>query len=369
VERGLLRGVAILRTVALALTIGVVASERHLLVHPVVAWLLLCLATVLTAVTLWCSIVRPEALVSVALVSVELVLGATLLLADGYVFRTGHVGSNQGGLIGSWPIAGVLTAGIAFGPWAGLSAGAGLGVAHLLAAPINGVSLASLSSTEVLGYVSSFVLYCITGLAAGYAVRLARAYDDTMAFSRAREEMARVVHDGVLQTLALIPRRTSDPELIRLAREQDRELRRFFLDAPSTLAATARASRRSGRLTPTELDSRLRTAAARHLDVLVPEDAPTLDARRGDALVGACSEALANVAKHAAAHRVTVFVEPLGRTAVFCSVKDDGTGFDTAAATTGMGIRTSIASRIEGVGGRVELVSQPGHGTEVRLWV
>lgn len=371
----MLRGVAIVRTVALVLTVGVVASERNLLTRPTVAWSLLVLAAVLTGVTMWLSIKRPETLLSGGLVAAEILLGAALLLADGFVFHAGHVGSNEGGLAGSWPIAGALTAGIAFGPWIGLLGGAILGTAHVLAAPVNGVSLGSLDSSQLLAFVSSFVLFAIIGVAAGFAVRLVRSYDDTMAFTRAREEMARVVHDGVLQTLALIPRRSDDAELIRLAREQDRELRRFFLDAPSTLTPGLRTTRRSGRITRVDLELRIREAASRHIaadvhvDVLVAEDTPSLSARRGEALLGACSEALANIAKHTHAARVTIFVEPIGRTAIFCSIKDNGEGFNQREVDEGLGIRSSIKGRVHDAGGRVEVSSSPGNGTEVRLWV
>ena len=53
----------------------------------------------------------------------------------------------------------------------------------------------------------------------------------------------------------------------------------------------------------------------------------------------------------------------------FCSVKDDGRGFDPSIVPEGMGLSRSIRGRIEEVGGRVELVAQVGAGTEVRLWV
>jgi signal transduction histidine kinase len=370
----LLRGTAILRSVALLLAVSVIASEEHSLSQPVAAWTLLAGAALVTAVTLWLSIVNPDALLSTSLVAVELALAAGLLLADGLVFHSGHVGSSQGGLAGSWPVAVLLTVGIAFGPWAGLAGGVSLGLAHLLSAPLNGVSLGALGSSRLLGFVSSFVLYAIYGVAAGYAVRIVRTYDDTISRTRARDEMAQVLHDGVLQTLAIIQRRSDDLELVQLARDQDRELRRFFLAAPDQ-TRTSRGSRRTPRVTRGELESQLRAAGERHLDaatrleVLVAHDTPAMTARRGDALIGACGEALANVAKHAGASRVTVFVEPVGRSAVFCSVKDDGAGFDTSVPSAGMGIASSITGRLHDAGGRVEITSVPGQGSEVRMWV
>jgi signal transduction histidine kinase len=64
-----------------------------------------------------------------------------------------------------------------------------------------------------------------------------------------------------------------------------------------------------------------------------------------------------------------VYAEPADEGGVFCSVKDDGTGFDTASTTEGVGLARSVRSRVEEVGGRVEVDGNAGRGTEVRLWV
>ena len=81
---------------------------------------------------------------------------------------------------------------------------------------------------------------------------------------------------------------------------------------------------------------------------------------------------LTNAGKHADAERVVVYVEPADDVedgaALFVSVKDNGVGFETNAVAERIGMRDSIRSRIETVGGRVEISSRPGRGTEVRLW-
>jgi signal transduction histidine kinase len=81
------------------------------------------------------------------------------------------------------------------------------------------------------------------------------------------------------------------------------------------------------------------------------------------------SEALTNAGKHAQARRLTVFVEPADGGGLFCSVKDDGTGFEAAATALGVGIDRSIVGRMAEIGGRAEVRSRPGHGTEVCLWL
>jgi signal transduction histidine kinase len=87
-----------------------------------------------------------------------------------------------------------------------------------------------------------------------------------------------------------------------------------------------------------------------------------------EALGGAVGEALTNAAKHGGAGHATVYVEA-GDTELFVSVKDDGGGFDPGGAIEGVGTARSIRGRVEDAGGRVEIDGNPGHGTEVRLWV
>ena len=77
-------------------------------------------------------------------------------------------------------------------------------------------------------------------------------------------------------------------------------------------------------------------------------------------------EALNNIAKHARATRVTITV---GRDAcrVFCSVKDDGVGFDPDAARedrSGIGL-IGIRERLTPLGGALSVQSAPGQGTKV----
>jgi signal transduction histidine kinase len=84
---------------------------------------------------------------------------------------------------------------------------------------------------------------------------------------------------------------------------------------------------------------------------------------RGQALVLAAREAMANAAKHSGVEEISVFVEP---TAVY--VRDRGTGFDPDdVAADRQGLAESIRGRMERVGGTARIVSSPGEGTEVEL--
>lgn len=183
---------------------------------------------------------------------------------------------------------------MALGAAWGAAAGLVLGAARLGAVLANGVR--AFNASRVLSLVNTAVFYVVAGTVAAYVVGLLRRAEREISAARAREEVARTLHDGVLQTLAM-------------------------------------------------------------------------DEARVNALGGAVGEALTNAGKHADATRVTVFVEPTTMGGVFCTVKDDGSGFDPTAPTSGAGVQRSIMDRMRDVGGRAQIHSRPGMGTEVRLWV
>jgi signal transduction histidine kinase len=74
-------------------------------------------------------------------------------------------------------------------------------------------------------------------------------------------------------------------------------------------------------------------------------------------------EALQNVAKYAAASRVTVTLAADDGEVLF-TVSDDGVGFDPATARRGSGL-TNMSDRLSALGGTVEIRSAPGEGTTV----
>jgi signal transduction histidine kinase len=80
-----------------------------------------------------------------------------------------------------------------------------------------------------------------------------------------------------------------------------------------------------------------------------------------DTLFRIGQEMLANVARHARARHVRLW---LGRRdeEVVLRIEDDGQGFDPAAAAPGMGLR-NLRERATSLGGALELTSAPGSGT------
>lgn len=73
-------------------------------------------------------------------------------------------------------------------------------------------------------------------------------------------------------------------------------------------------------------------------------------------------EGLINIHRHAKAGKVRISLEIEGKDYLNVSVRDDGCGFDVGTAGHGLGL-SSIAGRVEQVGGTWQIASSPGHGT------
>jgi signal transduction histidine kinase len=331
------------------------------LVRPWLAYLLVGIAFAFTAACtlLWRR--RPEVLLHPAMVGLELAIGAALLVFDGLVRPENTVFSTGQSLGSVWPLTGVISAGVAFGPWIGAGAGLVMGAFRYLSTVLNRVI--TYDAGRGLSLTNTTVFYAMAGGVFGYVVLLlTRAREEVLA-ARAREEVARTLHDGVLQTLALVERRATDPALARLAREQERDLRAYLFG--------------DRQAAPTDLGAALRAAAGRFEEthggratVLVPDDLAPLPTPVVEAVVGAVGEALTNAGKHGPASSVVVYVEDDDAgDELFCSIKDDGPCFDPDETPAGVGITRSIRGRIESVGGTVTITAAPAAGTEVQLRV
>ena len=379
-DRTLPAGISVFRWLAWAWMATVLFFDRGSLVRPWLAYLLVALALAVTAVDSLLLARSPEVLLRPGPIAVEVACGCALFLGGGLAFAHGSAFASSQSLAVAWPLAGVLSAGAAGGAVVGAATGVLMGVARMGGALLNGVGTGQLyAGGHLVGTLTPIVLFAMAGGALGYLVTLLRRAETEVADARAREEVARTLHDGVLQTLAVVERRTQDPALAGMAREQQRELRAY-------LAGPAPGGGRAGHRQGPEVDllARLGESAATferrfggRVDVVAMDDLPRLPPEVGNALAGAVGEALTNAGKHGGASRVTVFVEPdegpaprgFPPTRVFCSVKDDGRGFDPGAQPEGIGLSRSIRGRITEVGGRVEVTGQLGAGAEVRLWV
>jgi signal transduction histidine kinase len=174
-----------------------------------------------------------------------------------------------------------------------------------------------------------------------------------------RAELAAMIHDQVLHTLALIQRNSTDiKEVQRLARGQERSLRNWLYKPTAS---------------PTEkFAAALEQAAAEVEDTYAIEVETVVVGdtecdERVAALVAAAREALVNAARHAGVEIVSLYAEvEADELSVF--VRDRGAGFEMDKVEESRhGVRGSIVGRMQRHGGRAEIRSAPGDGTEVRL--
>ncbi|GGK92258.1 ATP-binding protein [Mangrovihabitans endophyticus] len=219
-----------------------------------------------------------------------------------------------------------------------------------------------------LDSVLNGVLFALIGLA-GVGVVVApllwrmfsqlRAEREGRIREQERAELAAMIHDQVLHTLALIQRNSTDiKEVQRLARGQERSLRNWLYKP------TASPTERFG--------AALEQAAAEVEDTYaISVEAVVVGDKDCDegvaALVAAAREALVNAARHSGEQSVSLYAEvEADQLSVF--VRDRGAGFDIATIEESRhGVRGSIIGRMERHGGRAVIRSSPGDGTEVRL--
>lgn len=195
-----------------------------------------------------------------------------------------------------------------------------------------------------------------------------RAFAETASLGE-RERLNRIVHDGVLQVLALMEREgpglgPRGVTLAALAREQESRLRVLLLDRsvglPTTdeVDVTAMLDRHeSSTVTVSAMAERVIVSSREALEI--------------DAVV---TEILANVVKHAGpGARAWVLLEHEGRELII-SIRDNGKGARpeelTKAGDTGhVGVRDSILGRIRDLGGQAVVRATPGRGVDWELRV
>jgi signal transduction histidine kinase len=365
-EMTLLQGLAIARWCSWAWVVVTTVLQRDDLKRPLMASIFIFLALLGCAVCTYQLMRAPRWLLSKRLACTEAGFSAFMLIADGWVFKENHNFVGGQSLASSGPLVAAMAAAFVLGPRLGALLAAIVGSTRIVGGLVNGVT--QWPADRLLSVASTVIQYSIAALMFGLVTKRLRIVETEVVSRRARDDIAATLHDGVLQTLALVERRTrdTDPELAAEARLSDRELRSWLFHGrtttehlstfPAALFAVADKVSRSHDLKVT-------------VNCLLDDDL-TSNTPSHQALLAAVGEALTNTAKHADASQVVVFADEESDGAVFVSVRDNGTGFDTAslANTDRQGISGSVQRRMQSVGGRAEITSNPGSGTEVRLW-
>ncbi len=313
---------------------------------------------VLVGMTLWTGVVtallaRPRHRTARVL-GADLALAVVFLLSGLLVQGEPRIDAGDPTLTLSWGAVPVVAWAVHAGPVGGGLAAAVVGAATVV------------WRTEVTRpTVGSCVLLVLLGVTVGYVVRLARraeaAYAEVVqkeAAQAERERLARSVHDGVLQALALVGRRSPDPDLAALARDQEAALRRLLLSPPPAPGGA--------------VDLRGLLPSGGGVELAAPAGPVLLPAPVAEELAAAARACVDNVHRHAGG-RAWLLVED-EPDAVTVTVRDDGPGMpagrpEEAEREGRLGLARSVRGRVRDLGGTVHVVSAPGRGTEVELRV
>lgn len=203
---------------------------------------------------------------------------------------------------------------------------------------------------------------------------------EQLATSRERNRLARELHDTLAHTLSAVAvqlEATSalwekDPAAARTMLEQSLGATREGLSEARRAIHALRAAPLEDLGLALAIGNLAQSAAARTgltLDLQVPEQINSLRPEVEQTVYRIANEALANVTHHANARHLTVWLDRADRRLTL-TVSDDGRGFDTTSPPPDgrYGLK-GMRERAEMIGGALEIESQPGEGTTVRLTV
>ena len=218
---------------------------------------------------------------------------------------------------------------------------------------------------------------------AGMAIENARLHSNVrrVTILEERERIGMDLHDGIIQSiygvgLALENARAvlrEDPDSAdnRLVKAMDdlnrtiRDIRTYILDLRPRQLHGESLIEGLGRLV-TEFRQNTK------LDVILagPKE-PLSGLQQGNAmaLFHICQEALANIAKHANASKVTIDLWSTSDRALL-EIQDNGDGFELEKAnkTVGHGL-ANMQTRVANVGGDLDIITAPNEGTTILAWV
>jgi len=302
-----------------------------------------------------------------------LLLGLDLAVAAGLLLATPLVKGDDftASVPGFWVMAALLAWAVHLGAAGGLVAGVTLAACDLVVRP-------ELTQTN---YGNVFLLLIggpVVGFMAASLQEMSRRRDEAERAAAAaieRARLARAVHDGVLQVLALVQRRAVElggdlTELGRAAGEQEAVLRALLREQDAVTAATDPHTTDP----TTDLAAALAHLGARPgVSVATPGTAVPVPTDTARELVAAVTACLHNVELHVGARAPAWVLLQAHRDRVEVSVRDEGPGvppgrLEQAVAEGRLGVSESVRGRIRDLGGTAELITGPD-GTEWELVV
>ncbi len=210
------------------------------------------------------------------------------------------------------------------------------------------------------------------------------ARSEEAAIAEERTRIAREIHDGLAQDLALLVLKASAAQKL-LDRGEEKETQRELREMTEQLRQDAREVRRViFALRPLDIESlgfvpaleKFVTEFAAANDVQVHfeirGELQHLPAKVETALFRLTQEALNNVRKHSRAKNAWVCLERAAGQTVTLGIEDDGRGFDMTQQLQNAQGRGSVGllhmrERAERAGGTFAVESTPGTGTQIRV--
>jgi signal transduction histidine kinase len=321
----------------------------------------------------------PEAILAGALDAVRAVLPTTA----GRGFRIGREGlmaSRAEGDDASPPLEAVAVAAITGNQLVTRPDGDGVLIGLPMGTGAGPLGALGLRATVVPGAEMTALLMAI-GNQVGLALSTARLSDEgrEMAVLEERARLAREIHDTLAQQLTGIVIQLEAAQAL-VSRDPDRSLPALASAQELARSALAEARRSVWDLRPAPLSStglvaaaeneverfRHRTGIAARLraEHMVPP--PALRPQSEVTLLRITQQALANIAAHSGASRVTVRLRNLGDH-VELTVRDNGHGFDTSALPLGSFGIVGMAERVRIAGGTFQVESVPSRGTTITV--
>lgn len=297
-------------------------------------------------------------------VTLDVFMSCAAVLATSFVDDPLRVDAGEPTLALVWPVAGMLAAAV----YAGLIGGTVAAIA---------VSASSLFARGEFAWSTArnVVLLMVSGVVVGYTVDLFRRSQRALvealkvqAATTERERLARSVHDGVLQALALVQRQAPalggvGEGLAQVAGEQEVALRTLISQPPVDADQTG-----------VDLSAAIAASESTSVTVSRPPDAVMVSGHVATELVAVVKAALDNVANHAGSSAHTWILVEGQPTEIIVSIRDNGRGMaagrlEQAAQDGRLGVASSIVGRVEDLGGTVAISSSPDAGTEIEMHI
>ncbi len=358
VEDRLYAALAVLRVIVTLNLIALTWWRRDNFDRPAASAVLVVLLVLWTGFALWAYSSSARRTPPLLLVDLAVAIGA--LLATPWL-----KGDDFRATVPGFWVMGVLLAWAVHWRWqGGLVAGTALSVIDLMIR--SEVSQATYGNTFLLMIGGPIVGYMCQSLQEMAAERDRAQRAAASAGERAR--LARAVHDGVLQVLALVQRRGTElggefADLGRLAGEQESSLRSLIRQQDTLVSESA----------STDLAVALEALGGPRITVVTPGTAVPLPAYVVSEVVAATRACLDNVTVHVGPDAPAWVMLDAADDRVVVSVRDEGPGIAAdrlaIAETEGrLGVVASIRGRLADLDGTAELSTGPW-GTEWELAV